>query len=84
MTHGPNRKPRASASGTDVCPSCGGSGTLRLGDQSFRTCLDCLGQGRLPAVEPATTTAAVLQPNATPVPTPELQPIKDAAASSAR
>jgi hypothetical protein len=32
------------------CPSCGGSGMLRLGDQRFRTCLDCLGQGRLPAL----------------------------------
>lgn len=42
-----------------VCPTCGGSGTLRLGDQSFRTCLDCLGQGSLPALEAAETTAAV-------------------------
>jgi hypothetical protein len=30
-----------------ICPHCGGSGTLRHGDQLFRTCLDCLGQGRL-------------------------------------
>ncbi|MEB3165311.1 MAG: hypothetical protein VKO65_01440 [Cyanobacteriota bacterium] len=29
------------------CPRCGGSGMLRHGDQRFRTCLDCLGQGRL-------------------------------------
>lgn len=34
---------------------------LRLGDQRFRTCLDCLGQGRLPAVAAATTVAEVLQ-----------------------
>jgi hypothetical protein len=34
----------------EVCPSCGGSGMLRLGDQRFRTCLDCLGQGDLPAM----------------------------------
>lgn len=32
-----------------ACPHCGGSGTLRMGDQQFRTCLDCLGQGQLPA-----------------------------------
>lgn len=42
-----------------VCPTCGGSGTLRLGDQSFRTCLDCLGQGSLPVLEAAKTTVAV-------------------------
>ena len=34
---------------TDLsCRRCGGSGTLRMGDQQYRTCLDCLGQGRLP------------------------------------
>ena len=31
------------------CRRCGGSGTLRMGDQQYRTCLDCLGQGRLSA-----------------------------------
>ena len=45
----------------DVCLRCGGSGKLRLGDQRFRTCLDCLGQGHLPAVAAATTVAEVLQ-----------------------
>jgi len=30
-----------------VCPHCGGSGILRMGDQQFRTCLECLGQGQL-------------------------------------
>lgn len=30
-----------------LCPRCGGSGTLRHGDQRYRTCLDCLGQGLL-------------------------------------
>jgi hypothetical protein len=45
----------------EVCSSCGGSGMLRLGDQRFRTCLDCLGQGRLPVVPAATTVAEVLQ-----------------------
>ena len=29
------------------CSHCGGSGVLRLGGHSFRTCLDCLGQGSL-------------------------------------
>jgi hypothetical protein len=29
------------------CRHCGGSGTLRMGDQQYRTCLDCLGRGRL-------------------------------------
>lgn len=31
----------------DACSRCGGSGMLRLGDQRYRTCLDCLGSGRL-------------------------------------
>lgn len=36
------------ASSTEIsCRRCGGSGTLRMGDQQYRTCLDCLGQGRL-------------------------------------
>lgn len=30
-----------------VCSRCGGSGRLRINDDSFRTCLDCLGQGVL-------------------------------------
>lgn len=46
---------------SEVCPRCGGSGMLRLDDQRFRTCLDCLGQGRLPAVAAATTVAEVLE-----------------------
>ncbi len=35
--------------GRDVatCNRCGGSGMLRLGDQRYRTCLECLGQGQL-------------------------------------
>jgi hypothetical protein len=40
--------PSAQPSGTEqICRRCGGSGTLRMGDQQYRTCLDCLGQGRL-------------------------------------
>ncbi len=33
--------------GLVCCPQCGGRGALRLGDQSFRTCLECLGQGQI-------------------------------------
>lgn len=29
------------------CSHCGGSGQQRLGDQRFRTCLNCLGQGQV-------------------------------------
>ncbi|WP_255004143.1 hypothetical protein [Cyanobium sp. HWJ4-Hawea] len=43
------------------CSHCGGSGNLRLGEQSYRTCLECLGQGQVPGSYPAMTTAAVLQ-----------------------
>jgi DnaJ-class molecular chaperone len=32
-------------SSTTPCPVCGGSGSLRLSDQRYRTCLDCLGTG---------------------------------------
>jgi len=67
---------------TIPCPSCGGSGMLRLGDQSFRTCLDCLGQGQIPGLEPATTTGVVLTQARTPA---EAEPrLKDASASAAR
>ena len=41
---------------SQVCQRCGGSGMLRLGDQSFRTCLECLGQGRLNGFTASTTT----------------------------
>ena len=59
MTHTPQR---SSPEHRVVCPTCGGSGTLRLGDQSFRTCLDCLGQGSLPALAAAETTAVLATP----------------------
>ena len=57
---------------TTICPHCGGSGTLRLGGQRYRTCLPCLGQGQSPALASAITTAnlaalraeALLQANA--------------------
>lgn len=38
---------QASQAQTCRCPQCGGSGMLRLGDQRYRTCLDCLGQGQV-------------------------------------
>lgn len=30
-----------------VCQRCGGSGIQRVADQRFRTCLSCLGQGKV-------------------------------------
>lgn len=41
----------AAAADDAPCRQCGGSGILRRGDQQFRTCLDCLGQGRRPLQE---------------------------------
>ena len=29
----------------EICSCCGGSGIQRVGEQQFRTCLACLGQG---------------------------------------
>ncbi|MFM8675175.1 MAG: hypothetical protein ACKOCA_09200 [Vulcanococcus sp.] len=34
-----------------ACPTCGGSGVLRTDGASYRTCLDCVGQGSLPQFE---------------------------------
>ena len=34
---------------------------LRLDDQRYRTCLDCLGQGKVLQAIAATTVAAILQ-----------------------
>lgn len=31
----------------EVCRHCGGSGMLRVSDLSYRTCMDCLGLGKL-------------------------------------
>jgi DnaJ-class molecular chaperone len=36
--------------GQSRCPQCGGSGLLRIDDQRYRTCLDCLGKGRSPTM----------------------------------
>lgn len=48
----PGRLGAAGAPSAAVCCSCGGSGVLRTDAASYRTCLNCLGQGRLPAYEP--------------------------------
>jgi len=57
---------------------------LRLGDQSFRTCLTCLGQGSLPGQETARTTVAVILPVAASCQGPASQPVTNAASSAAR
>jgi len=59
------QQPRSAAA--IPCPCCGGSGMLRLGDQRYRTCMNCLGQGRLLAATPATTFAEVLQAEVIPL-----------------
>lgn len=43
------------------CHQCGGSGMLRLSDQRYRTCLECLGQGKVSPLSGAITTADLLQ-----------------------
>ena len=43
------------------CHQCGGSGMLRLSDQRYRTCLECLGQGKASPLSGAITAADVLQ-----------------------
>ncbi len=58
-THTPELHAREQ--GDQCCPRCGGSGVLRLDGQRLRTCLHCLGQGRLIRLQPATTTAALRQ-----------------------
>jgi len=35
----------------DRCPSCGGSGVLRMTALRYRTCLECVGQGAVPRFE---------------------------------
>jgi len=45
------------------CPHCGGSGVLRMSEQRFRTCLDCLGQGHEPRFEPQPRLQDAIQPD---------------------
>jgi len=49
MTTAPAHSPPHDPQG-HLCPHCGGSGNLRLADQRYRTCLECLGRGRLMAI----------------------------------
>lgn len=51
-----------SASGATICSRCGGSGRLRINDDSFRTCLDCLGQGVMPRFLPQPSLAEWIAP----------------------
>jgi len=45
-----------------TCRRCGGGGMLRLADQRYRTCLECLGQGRLNPVQVQPAAVADLHP----------------------
>ena len=61
MTYSDGPLQRSSNANSSRCQQCGGSGMLRLDDQRFRTCLDCLGQGKVLQAMGATTVAAILQ-----------------------
>lgn len=44
----------------EICKTCGGSGMLREGADSYRTCLSCLGLGVVQrSVQPSPTTELV-------------------------
>jgi len=60
MTSSDRPMQRASHENIRPCQQCGGSGMLRLGDQRYRTCLDCLGQGKVLQSTGATTAAAAI------------------------
>jgi hypothetical protein len=47
--HSGGREGRAHPDGS--CSCCGGSGVLRTEAAGYRTCLECLGQGRKPQFE---------------------------------
>jgi DnaJ-class molecular chaperone len=61
MTYSDGPLQRSSHANSCRCQQCGGSGMLRLDDQRYRTCLDCLGQGKVLQAMAATTVAAILQ-----------------------
>ena len=82
MAEQQQRRPSQVQDGGQICQRCGGSGTLRLGDQSFRTCLDCLGQGRLPGLAAATTIAAVLEVDVVTQPQDRRRPLNGASVSA--
>ena len=70
--------PSSQAAGEN-CAQCGGGGILRLSDQRYRTCLECLGQGKVSPLSVTITTADVLQgqlppqPAKQPAPKPQLE-----------
>jgi DnaJ-class molecular chaperone len=51
----------ASAAEAAPCSCCGGSGVLRTEAAGYRTCLECLGQGRTPRFEAVFALPAVLR-----------------------
>ena len=61
MTYSDGPLQRSSNANSSRCQQCGGSGMLRLDDQRYRTCLDCLGHGKVLQAMGATTVAAILQ-----------------------
>ena len=61
MTYSDGPLQRSSNANSSRCQQCGGTGMLRLDDQRYRTCLDCLGQGKVLQAMGATTVAAILQ-----------------------
>jgi DnaJ-class molecular chaperone len=61
MTYSDGPLQRSSNANSSRCQQCGGSGMLRLDDQRYRNCLDCLGQGKVLQAMGATTVAAILQ-----------------------
>ncbi len=61
MTYSDGPLQRAGHENPCRCQQCGGSGMLRLDDQRYRTCLDCLGQGKVLQAIGATTVAAILK-----------------------
>ena len=61
MTYSDGPLQRSSHANYCRCHQCGGSGMLRLDDQRYRTCLDCLGQGKVLQAMGATTVATILQ-----------------------
>ncbi len=61
MTYSDGPLQRSNHANSCRCQQCGGSGMLRMDDQRYRTCLDCLGQGKVLQAMGATTVAAILK-----------------------
>ena len=51
----------ASHANLSICKQCGGSGMLRLDDRRYRTCLVCLGQGKVLQNIGGTSVSAIVQ-----------------------